>query len=251
MFLKKVTIILPTYNSEKFLPICLKSIEKQTFKNFIIFCVDGGSTDDTFKIIKKSKLNIKIISKKDKSFEDGVNKSFRFIKTNFFMIIGSDDFLGGPNYIKNMINTLNKTKSDILFADYGVILNQNKKILRQNNDFSHLTYKTAVPGLGWLATSKILKYVKFDCKLKVATDYDFFFRLYKMKFKFFRENKSVYYFRLGANSFHNALLGFYEQKTISLRNNGPKLKIYFTYYFLITKFVTKFIILRFFFNIRN
>jgi glycosyltransferase len=245
MFLKKVTIILPTYNSEKFLPICLKSIEEQTFKNFIIFCVDGGSTDDTFKIIKKSKLNIKIISKKDKSFEDGVNKSFRFIKTNFFMIIGSDDFFGGPNYIKNLYNVIKNNKYDIVFSQYGVVLNKRKKTILQSNDFSCLNYKTVVPGLGWIAKKKILKSAKFSCKLKVATDYDFFLKLYKKKFNFFRTNKSVYYFRLGGNSFKNALLGLKEQKFISLKANGPKLKIYYIYFLSVIKFIVKFKILKF------
>jgi glycosyltransferase involved in cell wall biosynthesis len=245
MFLKKVTIILPTYNSEKFLPICLKSIEEQTFKNFIIFCVDGGSTDDTFKIIKNSKLNIKIISKKDKSFEDGVNRSFRFIKTNFFMIIGSDDFLGGPNYIKSLYNVIKNNKYDIVFSQYGVVLNIRKKIIPQSNDFSCLNYKTVVPGLGWIAKKKILKSAKFSCKLKVATDYDFFLKLYKKKFNFFRINKSVYYFRLGGNSFKNALLGFKEQKFISLKSNGPKLKIYYIYFLSVIKFIVKFKILKF------
>ena len=249
--IKLLTILIPTFNSEKFLPTCLRSIEKQCFKNFQIFCVDGGSKDRTLKIIKNSKLNIKIISKKDKSFEDGVNKSFRYIKTNFFMIIGSDDFLGGPNYIKNLYNIIKNNKYHIVFSQYGEVLNKRKKIILQSNDFSCLNYKTVVPGLGWIGTKEILKSAKYSCKLKVATDYDFFLKLYKKKFNFFRTNKSVYYFRLGANSFRNALLGYYEQKTIGLRNNGSKLRIYFTYYFLITKFYTKFVILNLFFNIRN
>lgn len=243
MFLKKVTIILPTYNSEKFLPICLKSIEKQTFKDFKIFCVDGGSKDRTLKIIKNSKLNIKIISKKDKSFEDGINKSFRFIKTNFFMFIGSDDFLGDVNYIKNLYEIIKNKEYDIVFSQYGEASNKSKKIIQQNNDFSCLNYKTVVPGIGWIATKDILKSAKYSCKLKVATDYDFLLKLYKKKFNFFRTNKSVYYFRLGGNSFKNALLGFKEQKFISLKYNGPKLKIYYIYFLSVIKFIIKFKIL--------
>lgn len=48
-----LTILIPTYNSEKHLLICLKSIEKQTFQDFKILCVDGGSNDSTLEIIKK------------------------------------------------------------------------------------------------------------------------------------------------------------------------------------------------------
>jgi glycosyltransferase involved in cell wall biosynthesis len=248
---KLLTILIPTYNSEKHLLNCLKSIQKQTFRDFKILCIEGGSNDSTVEIIKKNKLNIKIISKKDKSFEDGLNKSFRFIKTKYFIIVGSDDLLGQPNYIDNLLTTLVKSKSDIIFADYGVITNKCKKIIKQSNDFSCLDYKTVVPGLGWIAKKEVLQSVKFNCKLKVATDYDFFCRLYKKKFKFFRENKSVYYFRLGGNSFKNALIGFKEQKYIGLKMKGPKLKIYFTYYLSVIKFIVKFKILNYFFGIKN
>lgn len=243
--MKLLTILIPTFNSAKFLPTCLRSIEKQTFKDFKIFCVDGGSKDHTLKIIRQNKLNIKIVSKKDKSFEDGINKSFRFIKTSYFMIVGSDDFLGDVNYIKNLYKIIKNNKYDIVFSQYGVVLNKSKRIIQQSNDFSCLNHKTVVPGLGWIAKKKILKSAKFSRKLKVATDYDFFLKLYKKKFNFFRINKSVYYFRLGGNSFKNALLGFKEQKFISLKSNGPKLKIYYIYFLSVIKFIVKFKILKF------
>jgi len=72
-----------------------------------------------------------------------------------------------------------------------------------------------------------------------------FFRLYKMKFKLVRDNKFVYYFRILDNSFKNALLGFKEQKFISLKSNGPKLKIYYIYFSSVIKFIVKFKILKF------
>lgn len=40
-----VTIIVPVYNSEQYLPICVESILKQTFKDFELLLVDDGSTD--------------------------------------------------------------------------------------------------------------------------------------------------------------------------------------------------------------
>ena len=48
-----ITIIIPTLNSAKFLPDCLKSINEQRYKNYEIIMVDGGSTDDTIIIGNK------------------------------------------------------------------------------------------------------------------------------------------------------------------------------------------------------
>ena len=47
----KVSIITPTFNSEKFLEETLKSIVGQTYKNYELIIIDGKSTDQTLKII--------------------------------------------------------------------------------------------------------------------------------------------------------------------------------------------------------
>ena len=49
----KVSLILPVYNTGKYLRQCLESIENQTLKNFEVFCVDDGSTDDSVEIISE------------------------------------------------------------------------------------------------------------------------------------------------------------------------------------------------------
>lgn len=47
----KVSIIIPVYNTEKYLEQCLESIINQTYKNIEIICVDDGSTDDSSAIL--------------------------------------------------------------------------------------------------------------------------------------------------------------------------------------------------------
>ena len=49
----KVSLILPVYNTGKYLRQCLESIENQTLKNFEVLCVDDGSTDDSVEIISE------------------------------------------------------------------------------------------------------------------------------------------------------------------------------------------------------
>ena len=62
-----------------------------------------------------------------------------------------------------------------------------------------MKYKTIAPGFGWIAKTKIFRKQKFDFKnFKIANDYEMFLRLYLKKKVFLRENKSIYYFRLGA-----------------------------------------------------
>ena len=49
----KLSIIIPVYNSEKFLDKCLASIINQTYKNLEIIIINDGSTDNSKKIIDK------------------------------------------------------------------------------------------------------------------------------------------------------------------------------------------------------
>ena len=50
---KKISIIVPVYNSEKYLTRCLNSIINQTYKNLEIILIDDSSTDKSKDIIKK------------------------------------------------------------------------------------------------------------------------------------------------------------------------------------------------------
>ncbi len=49
----KVSVILPVYNTEKYLRQCLESIEHQTLKEMEVFCVDDGSSDGSVEIIRE------------------------------------------------------------------------------------------------------------------------------------------------------------------------------------------------------
>ena len=244
---KLLTIIIPTFNSSKYLIPCLNSIEKQTFKNFDVFIADGGSTDNTLEIFKKFSFSHKVVSKKDKACGDGINKTLPKIKSNYFMIMGSDDIISDKNYIKNLLKLLNETKYDIILPQFGIIKNNVKKKVFQSNNFSSLKYKTLVPEFGWISKTKIFKKQKFKYKdFPITNGYEMFLKLYLKKKFFLRDNKSIYYFRLGGNSYKDYLKALNEQRIIALNANGPFLKIYFEFFLSFFKFVIKYKILGFF-----
>ena len=65
----KISIIIPVYNSEKFINKCLDSIINQTYKNIEIICINDGSTDNSLNILKKYK-------KEDNRIKTFINKLF-------------------------------------------------------------------------------------------------------------------------------------------------------------------------------
>jgi glycosyltransferase involved in cell wall biosynthesis len=70
----KITIITVTKNSQKFLEKNIKSVLSQSYKKYEHIIVDGNSTDNTLKIIKKYKNQIKFIkNKNDKGLYHAMN----------------------------------------------------------------------------------------------------------------------------------------------------------------------------------
>lgn len=92
-----LTVIIPTYNSEKFIGNILSSLASQIFKNFSIIIVDDASSDNTISIIKeqcKQNPQIKLISLKE---NHGVsytrNIGIHNAKTPYITFIDSDDWI--------------------------------------------------------------------------------------------------------------------------------------------------------------
>lgn len=90
-----VSIILPTYNREKFLPIAFQNISEQTYKNFELIVVDDGSTDDTSKVLQKLiakyRLKVKVIEKPNGGPADARKVGITAATGEFFAFYDSDD----------------------------------------------------------------------------------------------------------------------------------------------------------------
>ena len=64
----KISVIVPVYNVEEYLPTCLDSLINQTLKDIIIYCVNDGSTDASLQILEeyaKKDSRIVVINKKN------------------------------------------------------------------------------------------------------------------------------------------------------------------------------------------
>ena len=83
----KVSILIPTYNSEKYIEETIESALVQTYKNFEIIIVDNASNDNTFKIMQeyaKKHDNIKIFKNEENI---GPIKNWMKCPSSFFCII--------------------------------------------------------------------------------------------------------------------------------------------------------------------
>ena len=86
------TIITVVLNQEKHLETAIQSLLKQKINNYEYILIDGGSTDNTLKIIRKYNNKISYwISQKDKGIYDAFNKGMLLAKGKYIGILNSDD----------------------------------------------------------------------------------------------------------------------------------------------------------------
>lgn len=89
-----ISIVTPNYNGDKYLLKTLNSIFEQSCRDFEFILLDGGSTDNSIKILKKNKKHIdKLIIRKDKGIYDAVERGIRMAKGEVIIWINSDDEL--------------------------------------------------------------------------------------------------------------------------------------------------------------
>ena len=120
----KISIIVPCYNVEKYLPECLDSLLNQTFKYFEIICVNDGSNDSTLSILEKySKKDsrIKIISQKNKGLSGARNTGIDAAKGDYIAFLDSDDWVDNNFYLK-LYEAITKHNCDIAAATIAFLL---------------------------------------------------------------------------------------------------------------------------------
>ncbi|EGK1227719.1 glycosyltransferase family 2 protein, partial [Campylobacter jejuni] len=92
----KISVIIPSYNSAKYIKECLDSVIFQSLKEIEILCIDAYSIDGTIDILKsyeKQDSRIKIIFSKKKSLGHQINLGLKEAKGEYFTIVESDDYV--------------------------------------------------------------------------------------------------------------------------------------------------------------
>jgi len=124
-----VSIIIPVYNTEKYLEECLESALNQAYNEIEIIAVDDGSTDNSLNILKKYSDKIKIISKENGGTASALNAGIKNMKGEWFKWLSADDILY-PNAVLELINAakLLSNKKYILYTNYDIIDSQGEII---------------------------------------------------------------------------------------------------------------------------
>lgn len=90
--MKKISVIIPVYNTEKYIDKCINSVLQQDLETEIIV-VNDGSTDNSKKIIEKYKDKIIYLEKENGGLSDARNYGLKYATGEYVAFLDSDDFI--------------------------------------------------------------------------------------------------------------------------------------------------------------
>lgn len=202
--LPKISIITPSYNQGQYLDETIRSIISQSYPNYELIIIDGGSTDDTLKIIRKYESWITYwVSEPDRGQSHAIRKGLAQATGDIINWINSDDIVA-PGAFHHIASELNLETHDVIcgYCDYflGTLDNLDLRNMRMGLSATVgdtiLSHKINQPSTFFKAS--VIKALDIDEQFHYAMDLDLWYRylLSAGQNRVSLSNKLLTYFRL-------------------------------------------------------
>ncbi len=125
----KISVIVPVYNTKIYLQQCLDSIINQTFKDIEVICIDNGSTDGSFELLKEYETCYEnfIVLKYVIGHQGGArNEGLKRAKGEYISFVDSDDYIL-PDMFQNMFQKIVQNKADVIICGIKIYLHKKNK----------------------------------------------------------------------------------------------------------------------------
>lgn len=227
--MKKVSLLLTTYNSEEHLPLTLESIQSQTYENIEVVIVDGASSDATVSLIEQfvqsGRRKVRWVSEPDKGLYDAMNKAFRMCTGDIIAVC--NDRLCEKDAVELLVDAINKAGKDCIGAHSDLVYVDGEKVVRSWHMGQGDIRQGWMPGHPTLFLKREIyeKYGEYNITYRCAADYEFMVRFLKDE-----QNKLAYVPKVLISMFYggtsnaglqNYLVSF-KEGYMALRTNGVK-----------------------------
>lgn len=125
----KLSIIIPVYNTEKYLKNCIASLINQELKEKELIFINDGSTDNSFNILQEYKNkydNILVLNQENLGQGVARNNALKIAKGDYITFVDSDDYISGSRSYSNLIKKCIYEDLDILIFNYNIVKNEKK-----------------------------------------------------------------------------------------------------------------------------
>lgn len=219
MINNKISIIVPIYNSEKFIADCIESLINQTYQNIEIILINDGSSDNSYEICKKYQSidsRIRLVSQVNSGVSKARNKGIEVATGHYIMFVDSDDY-ADKQLCELLISRNKDSYKDMVFCSYLYINAKSGEMIklpkydRENNissvldlagenfNFFYLNLYFNSP-VCKLYRYELVKNVIFNSELSLGEDLlfnlDFLEKCEKISFV----NEALYFYRIGGGN---------------------------------------------------
>ncbi len=179
-----VSIVLPVYNGEEYLKISIDSCIQQTYQNWELLIVDDCSTDSTSQIAKEyAKKDNRIHyykNEKNLRLPRNLNRGFSLAKGDYLTWTSDDNYFR-PTAIEKMVNLLNDTDNEFVFARYSIINEKDEELSETvvPQDYLHAIWDYNFVGACFMYTRKVYEKIgDYNPDLFLCEDYDYWLRIF-------------------------------------------------------------------------
>lgn len=240
-----VSIIVPIYNAEKYLPQCICSCLEQSYQNIEVLLVDDGSTDDSLSVARKyaeQDLRINVIHQNNAGVSAARNAGLERATGEYITFLDSDDELF-ENAIEIMLTNMQNYDADIVSAMGCIVNNSGRETCRGNDGglsihegneplILSLKYDRHTNSV-WakLFSRTILDGVRFVEGRRINEDGYFVFQCFTKKPRLVKHNECVYKYFVRENSSTRGefsekyfdMIYFSDKKMEYIQENHPEL----------------------------
>lgn len=216
--IKKISVIVPVYNTAKYLIDTIDSILRQTYKEFELILIDDGSKDNSLKIcnsIQKKDKRVIVLHQENQGASAARNAGIKIARGKYICFIDSDDYIE-PDMLECLIKNAEKYDVDISCCGLVQVTLDGKvknhychgekeyftdmeEIMK--NFFINPVYKEILYGpYNKLIRSEIVKEIEFNTKYIMGEDLLFNFECLEKAKSFYLENRELYHYIKRENS---------------------------------------------------
>lgn len=131
---RKVSIIIPLYNVEKYISSCLESVLQQTFTQFEVIVVNDGSTDSSANIVREiaeRDPRVRLISQINSGVSAARNRGLADASGEFVVFVDADDYIA-PDFLEYFLNLCRQSDADFCLSE-NAFTHIGEKQIEQDN----------------------------------------------------------------------------------------------------------------------